>query len=113
MITIFHNPRCGKSRDCLTFLNQSQEDLKVVNYLLHPPTFDELHSIITMLNINPLELVRHKETIWITAFKNRRLSNDEIIKAMVEHPILIERPIVIHNGKAVIARPLDKVNAIL
>ena len=113
MITIFHNPRCGKSRDCLTFLNQSQEDVKVVNYLLDPPTFDGLNTIIIMLNITPIELVRQKETIWITTFKNKQLSNDEIIEAMVEHPILIERPIVIHNGKAVIARPLDKVHAIL
>jgi len=113
MITIFHNARCGKSRDCLTFLNQSQEDVKVVNYLLHPPNFDDLNKIIKMLDIEPIELVRQKETIWITAFKNKPLSNDEIINAMVEHPILIERPIVIHNGKAVIARPLDKVHAIL
>lgn len=113
MITIFHNPRCGKSRDCLTFLNQSQEDVKVINYLLHPPTFEALSSLIKMLEIKPIELVRKKENIWIADYKNKSLSNDEIIQAMVLHPILIERPIVIHKGKAVIARPVDKVNAIL
>ncbi len=113
MITIFHNPRCGKSRDCLTFLNQSQEDVNVINYLLHPLTFDELNKIIKMLDIKPIELVRKKETIWIADYKNKSLSNDEIIEAMVLHPILIERPIVIRNGKAIIARPLEKVHAIL
>ena len=113
MITIFHNPRCGKSRDCLTFLQQSHEDVEVVNYLLHPPTFEALSSIITMLDIEPIGLVRQKETIWISDYKNKSLSNEEIIKAMVENPILIERPIVIYDGKAVIARPVDKVHAIL
>ncbi|MBK8600546.1 MAG: arsenate reductase (glutaredoxin) [Flavobacterium sp.] len=113
MITIFHNPRCGKSRDCLTFLNQSQEDVKIVNYLLHPPTFDELNKIIKMLDIEPIELVRKKESIWIADFWGKPLTDEEIVHAMVLNPILIERPIVIHGNKAVIARPYEKVKAIL
>lgn len=113
MITIFHNPRCGKSRDCLTFLKKSHEDITVVNYLIHPPTFEALYKIIKMLDIKPIELVRQKEAIWIADYKNKPISHDEIVEAMVANPILIERPIVIRNGKAVIARPLDKVNAIL
>lgn len=113
MITIFHNPRCGKSRDCLTFLNQSQEDVKIVNYLLHPPTFDELNKIIKMLDIEPIELVRKKESIWIADFRGKPLTDEEIVHAMVLNPILIERPIVIHGNKAVIARPYEKVKAIL
>ncbi len=113
MITIFHNPRCGKSRDCLTFLNQSQEEVKIVNYLLHPPTFDELNKIIKMLDIEPIELVRKKESIWIADFRGKPLTDEEIVHAMVLNPILIERPIVIHGNKAVIARPYEKVKAIL
>ena len=113
MITIFHNPRCGKSRDCLTFLNQSQEDVKVINHLLHPPTFDELNKIIKMLDIEPIELVRKKESIWIADFRGKQLTDEEIVHAMVLNPILIERPIVIHGNKAVIARPYEKVKAIL
>ena len=113
MITIFHNPRCGKSRDCLAFLKEATEEITIVNYLLHPPTFEELYVIIKMLKIKPIALVRQKETIWITNFKYKVLSDDEIVKAMVSHPILIERPIVIRNGKAAIARSVDKVKTIL
>ncbi|MBL0012429.1 MAG: arsenate reductase (glutaredoxin) [Flavobacterium sp.] len=113
MVTIFHNPRCGKSRECLAFLNQEKEDIDVVNYLVNPPTFEELSSIIQVLRIKPIELVRQKESIWISDFKHKSMSDSEVIQAMVQHPILIERPIVINENKAVIARPYDKAKAIL
>ena len=113
MVTIFHNPRCGKSRECLAFLNQSNEEINVVHYLVNPPTFEELSSIIQLLQIKPIELVRQKETIWISDFKNKSMSDSEVIQAMVQHPILIERPIVIKGNKAVIARPYNKAKAIL
>ena len=104
MIQIYHNSRCGKSRDCLAFLEE---------YLENVPTFDELKSIIEKLNIKPIELVRQKEKIWLENFKNNIMSDDEIIQAMVANPILIERPIVINGDKAVIARPLEKAVTIL
>jgi arsenate reductase len=113
MITIFHNPRCGKSRECLAFLNQSKEEINVVNYLVNPPPFDELSKIIQLLQIKPIELVRQKESIWVADFKNKAMTDTEIIQTMREHPILIERPIVINGNQAVIARPYDKVKAIL
>jgi arsenate reductase len=113
MITIFHNPRCGKSRECLAFLDQSDQEVTIINYLVNPPTYEELNKIITLLQIKPIELVRQKESIWIEKFKNKPLSDKEIIHAMVSNPILIERPIVIRNGKAIIARPLDKIHTIL
>ncbi len=113
MITIFHNPRCGKSRECLTFLDQTEQEVTVINYLKTPPTFEELNKIIYMLQIKPIELVRQKESIWIEKFKNKTLSDKEIIHAMVSNPILIERPIVIHGDKAVIARPFEKAKTIL
>lgn len=113
MITIFHNSRCGKSRECLAFLNQSKEEIKVVNYLVNPPTNEELSSIIQLLQIKPIALVRQKEPIWISDFKHKTMSDTEIIQAMVQHPILIERPIVIKGNKAVIARPYDKATTIL
>lgn len=113
MITIFHNPRCGKSRECLAFLNENNEEVEVINYLVTPPTFDELFKIIQMLKIKPIALVRQKETIWISDFKNKPLTDDEIVQAMFLNPILIERPIVIRDNKAVIARPYEKVKAIL
>jgi len=113
MIQIFHNARCTKSRECLAFLNDSKQDFEVIKYLETPPTFEELKDIISKLNIKPLALVRQKEPIWIEKFKSKKLSDDAIVQAMISHPILIERPIVINGDKAVIARPTEKVQAII
>ena len=113
MIQIYHNPRCGKSRDCLTYLEQSGKEFQVIKYIETVPTVEELKIIIEKLNIKPLELVRKKEKVWIENFKNSAMTDEEIILAMVANPILIERPIVIDGDKAVIARPLEKMNTIL
>ncbi|SDW29469.1 arsenate reductase (glutaredoxin) [Flavobacterium degerlachei] len=109
MIQIYHNPRCGKSRNCLAFLDDSGQDYEIIKYLEQPPTYNELVSLLKKLNMKPLELVRQKEKIWIENFKNQIITDDEIIKAMVSNPILIERPIVIKGDKAIIGRELDKV----
>ena len=113
MIQIYHNPRCGKSRECLTYLEQSGKEFQVIKYIETVPTVEELKIIIEKLNIKPLELVRKKEKVWIENFKNSAMTDEEIILAMVANPILIERPIVIDGDKAVIARPLEKMNTIL
>jgi arsenate reductase len=113
MIQILHNSRCGKSRECLTFIENSDNEFEVIKYLENVLTVEELTEIIRKLNIKPLELVRQKEKIWIDIYKNKTLTDDEIIKAMIENPILIERPIVINGQKAVIARPFEKVKSIL
>ena len=113
MIQIYHNSRCGKSRECLAFLEDSGQEYEVVKYLDTIPTFDELKIIIAKLNIKPIELVRQKEKIWVENFKNKTLTDDEIIAAMISNPILIERPIVINGNKAVIARPLAKAMTII
>ncbi|HQZ24138.1 MAG TPA: arsenate reductase (glutaredoxin) [Flavobacterium sp.] len=113
MIQIYHNSRCGKSRECLAFLEDSGKEFEVIKYLENIPTFDELKSIIGKLNIKPIELVRIKEKIWLENFKNTTMTDDEIIQAMILNPILIERPIVINGDKAVIARPLAKAVTIL
>ncbi len=113
MIQIYHNSRCGKSRDCLVFLEKSGNKFEIINYLKEIPTFDELKLIIKKLNINPIELVRKKEKIWIDLFKNKILNDEEIIKAMIENPILIERPIVINGNQAIIARPLENIRKII
>lgn len=113
MIQIYHNSRCGKSRECLAFLEDSGKEFEVIKYLENVPTFDELKSIIEKLNSKPIEVVRQKEKIWIENFKNTTMTDDEIIQAMISNPILIERPIVINGNKAVIARPLEKAAAIL
>ncbi|MEC4048472.1 arsenate reductase (glutaredoxin) [Flavobacterium sp. SUN046] len=113
MIKIYHNPRCGKSRECLAFLEHSNEELEIIKYLDSPLDFETLTDIIKKLNCTPVELIRTKEPIWIEHYKNKALSDTEIIQAMVDYPILIERPIVVRGEKAVIARPLDKINMLL
>jgi arsenate reductase len=113
MIQIFHNPRCGKSRNCLALLEESGQEYEIVKYLDQPPTISELVSLLKKLNKKPLELVRQKEKIWIENFKNKSMSDDEIIRAMASNPILIERPILLKGDKAIIGRELDKVAALI
>lgn len=113
MIQIYHNSRCTKSRECLAFLDQTGKEYEVIKYLENTPTFDELKSIIIKLDIAPIELVRQKEKIWIENFKNKKMSNEEIIHLMTLYPILIERPIVVNGNKAIIARPIEKAIAII
>ena len=109
MIQIYHNSRCGKSRNCLAFLENSKKEFEVINYLINPPSFEELSDIIEKLNIKPIELVRQKEKIWIENFKEQNMTDEQIIQAMISNPILIERPIVIMGNKAIIGRDLEKV----
>ncbi|OXB01766.1 arsenate reductase (glutaredoxin) [Flavobacterium oncorhynchi] len=113
MIQIYHNPRCGKSRNCLAFIDQTNQEYEIIPYLTETPSFSELKELLEKLNLQPAELVRTKEKIWIENYKEKTLTNDEIIQAMTDNPILIERPIVIKNGKAIIGRDLDKVASFL
>lgn len=113
MIQIHHNPRCGKSRNCLALLADSGQKYEIIKYLEQPPSFDELVSLLKKLNKKPLELVRQKEKVWIENFKNKSMTDDEIIQAMVFNPILIERPLVTKGDKAIIGRELEKVSAFI
>lgn len=113
MIQIYHNPRCGKSRNCLAFIENSNQDFEIIPYLTETPTFEQLKTLLGQLNIEPIQLIRTKEKIWIENFKGKTLSDDEIIKAMVENPILIERPIVVKDGKAIIGRDPELVASFL
>lgn len=107
MIQLFHNSRCGKSRNCLAFIENSKKEFEIIKYLENPPTIEELTIILKKLNFKPIELVRQKESIWIEKYKNKSMTDKEIVKAMAENPILIERPIIIDGDKAYIARDLD------
>ena len=113
MITIYHNPRCGKSREGLQLLKESKQEFKIIEYLKEAPSFDELKSIIHLLGIPPLELIRKNESVWKKNYKGKELSNDEIIFSMIEHLKLIERPIVINKEKAIIGRPPENIKQIL
>lgn len=113
MIKIYHNPRCSKSRLGVALLKESKQEFEIVKYLDTIPTEAELSAIVKLLNIKPIELVRKTEKIWTAYYKGKELSDSEIIKAMIEHPKLIERPIVINGDKAVIARPTESIKTII
>ena len=105
MITIYHNPRCRKSREGLQILENSGKDFEVVKYLDEPLSEVKLNEIIRILGIKPIDLVRTNEAIWKSEFKGKDLKDKDIVSAMVKHPKLIERPIVISDDRAVIGRP--------
>ena len=113
MITIYHNPRCTKSREGLCEIENLNQPFEIRKYLEEPFTKKELKEVIKKLNIKPIELVRTKESIWIENYKGKELSDNQIIEAMLENPKLIERPIIVNGNKAVIARPKEKINEIL
>ena len=113
MIKIYHNPRCSKSRQGVEILENSKKEFEIVKYLEEIPTEKELTEIIKMLDISPIQLVRKTEKIWKENYKGKELSDKEIIKAMIEYPKLIERPIVINNNKAVIGRPPENIKSII
>ena len=110
---IYHNPRCSKSREGLSILEASKLKFEIIKYLETPTSKEELTEIIKLLGIEPIDLVRKNEVIWKENYKGKSLSNSEVITAMIEHPKLIERPIVINNGKAIIGRPPEIIKTIL
>ena len=112
-ITIFHNPRCSKSRAALALIRQRGIEPRIVDYLKHPPDAAELKAIIAKLGIEAQGLVRRGEEVFKSAYAGRALSGDEWIAAMVRDPILIERPIVVRGNRAVIGRPAEDVIKLL
>ena len=112
MVEIWHNSRCSKSRNGLKYLQENGIEYKIREYLKNPPTKEELQEVLKKLGMKPSELIRKKEKL----FKELNLkdkSEDELLEAMVEHPKLIERPIVINGNKAVVARPETQIEKIL
>ena len=113
MIQIYHNSRCSKSRECLNLFELSGLEFEIIKYLETPLTFDELEALIEKIGINPIELIRKKEKLWLENFKNKVFTAKELIQIMVSNPILIERPIVVNGKNAIIARPTEKTSEIL
>lgn len=109
-IKILHNPRCSKSRTTKQILDDRNVDYQVVEYLNNAPEKNELIQILEMLDMEPRELMRKGESAYKeNNLSDESLSRDQLIDAMIANPILIERPIVIANGKAVIGRPPESV----
>lgn len=114
-VTIYHNPRCSKSRETLALLKERGVEPDVVLYLDTPPDVNTLKNILQMLKMtSPRDLMRHKEDLYKELnLADPSLSDRDLLDAMVENPKLIERPIVIHNGQARIGRPPEAVLAVL
>ena len=106
---IYHNPRCSKSRQTLQLLHDNGIEAEIIEYLKDIPTENELKEILNQLNLKAVDILRKGEAIFKENYKGKDLTNDEWIKAMVENPKLIERPIVIKGNKAVLGRPPEKV----
>ena len=112
-IIIYHNNECSKSNGCLLELHHKGIHPIVIDYLKNTPTFSELQSVIGKLGIKPFELIRTNEAIFTEKFAHKNFSDDEWIQVMIDHPILIQRPIVVKGDKAIIARPMGKLNDLL
>ena len=113
-VTIYHNPRCTKSRQTLALLEQRGIQPKVIEYLVTPPTEAELKRLLKLLGIAPRELLRTKEHEYKQAKLDRAdVTDAEIVRAMVKYPRLIERPIVVSSNKAALGRPPESVLKII
>ncbi len=106
---VYHNPRCSKSRLALQYLDNKEKEYEVVQYLKELPSHNELKRVIGQLGISAEDLVRKGESDYKENFKGKLLTDDQWIDAMITYPKLIERPIVIKSGKAVIARPAERI----
>jgi arsenate reductase (glutaredoxin) len=111
--TIYHNPRCSKSRETLALLERAGVTPKVIEYLKTPPTAAELKALVAKLGIEPEQLVRKGEDTYKSNYAGKTLTPAQWIEAMVKHPVLIERPIVIKGKEAVLGRPPENVKKLL
>lgn len=109
-IKIFHNPRCSKSRQTLTILEDNGIDVDIIEYLKESPNKETLLQIINLLDIKPRDLMRKGETVYKEKLlNNENLTDDDLVQFMVDNPILIERPIVYDDNRAIIGRPPENV----
>lgn len=113
-ITIYHNPRCSKSRAALELLRQQGLEPHIVEYLKTPPSIAELTKLLDLLEMEPRDLMRKKEEVYRQeGLAAADLTRQDLIQALHDHPRLIERPIVVANGKAALGRPTEKILDIL
>lgn len=109
-VSIYHNPRCSKSRQALALLEQQGDELEVIQYIDTPPDSATLSTLLQQLGLSARELMRKGEDVYKELqLDDPDLSEAELVQAMVDYPRLIERPIIIREGKAIIARPPERV----
>jgi arsenate reductase len=105
---IFHNNVCSTSRNVLDILKENQFETEIRNYIQNPPSVDELKDILQKSGLDATALLRKKDKVFKESFEDKHLSNEEWLQAISENPSILERPIVIIDNKAVLARPIDK-----
>lgn len=113
MITIYHNPRCKKSRAGLEYLKQQDADIRIIDYFKHPLTEAGLADLLIKLNKKPHEIVRTQEPVYKKELKGKQFEDHEWIRILVENPKLIQRPIIVKQYKAVIGDPVENIGELV
>ena len=113
MITFYHNPRCSKSREGLEIIKASGEEYQVREYLTESLSEKELTELLKKLGMSPMEIIRTNENIWKEIYKDRDVDDQELIRAMVAHPSLMQRPIAVKGDSAVLGRPPERIKELL
>jgi arsenate reductase len=112
-VKIYHNPRCSKSRKALELIAKTVSNFETIEYLKKPLEFNEIKLLLSQLEIRPIDLIRTKELIWKENYIHKGLNDNEIINAIVNHPKLMQRPVIINKKKAIIGRAIENVADIL
>jgi arsenate reductase len=112
MMTILHNPRCGKSRNAVSFLESLNLEFEVRNYQTEPLDVEEIRHLLKKLNMKAIDIVRTKEPLWKELPENEKKDELSIIRSIVKHPILLERPIIIQENKAIVGRTQEQLESI-
>jgi arsenate reductase len=102
---IYHNTRCSKSREGLCVLEEMGADIEIRDYLMVPPTYEELDNLLNLLKAKPLDIIRQKEPIFLEKYLGKTRTRKQWIQSMMKYPILIERPIVVRGNQAIVGRP--------
>lgn len=112
-IRIYYNPRCSKCRETVALVTERGYTTELVEYLLNPPSKEELRDLLSKLNMQPQELLRKGEEVYKLNYSGRSLNDEEWLEVLLAHPVLMERPIVVRGNKAVVARPAEKALTLL
>lgn len=110
---IYHNTRCSKSREGLCVLEEMGADIEIRDYLMVPPTYEELDNLLNLLKVKPLDIIRQKEEIFLEKYAGKTRTRKQWIQAMMKYPILIERPIVVRGNQAIVGRPPSLIKDLL
>lgn len=112
MVTIYHNPRCKKSRAGLEYLQTKTKDLEIIDYLKNPISYETIKDLLVKLNKKPHEMIRTQEDVYKQNFKGKNFGDEEWIKIMEENPKLIKRPIIVRENKAIWGDPADEIDSL-